>query len=185
MKPGVSHVINISLYILSCIFILRTFQLLMPDKKSLMGWFDIGFAASLFVPGSPHPCWSGGQHQGSWWNHGHVVFLCRFTYLCCIICMAREILFVWRFDQLFSGLTFERKHDYFCCRHTAHTLGFGGPHRNKAWNGLAWLALFLLSTWWCDFRFLVCRSWIKNYGYHEQPLPWNVGVKNWQPSSIH
>ncbi|MBK7011132.1 MAG: hypothetical protein IPH36_22100 [Saprospiraceae bacterium] len=47
LKPGVSHVINLLLYILSCVFILRLVQLLIPDKKPLMGWFDMGFAAAL------------------------------------------------------------------------------------------------------------------------------------------
>ena len=89
MKPGVSHVINISLYILSCIFILRTFQLLMPDKKSLMGWFDIGFAASLLYLVHPIHVEAVANIKGRDEIMAMLFSLCRFTYLCCIICMAR------------------------------------------------------------------------------------------------
>lgn len=47
MKPGLSHFINILLYALSCIFIMRVFQLLLPQRQKLFGLFDFGFLVAL------------------------------------------------------------------------------------------------------------------------------------------
>jgi protein O-mannosyl-transferase len=47
LRPGISHFINILLYIASCIIIMRVLQLLLPQKDKIFGYFDFGFLAGL------------------------------------------------------------------------------------------------------------------------------------------
>ncbi len=48
MRPGLSHVINILLYILSCIVIMRAMQLLLQNKnEKIFAYFDFAFLAAL------------------------------------------------------------------------------------------------------------------------------------------
>jgi protein O-mannosyl-transferase len=48
MKPGISHIINILLYILSCIVIMRSLQLLFQNRnQSILGYFDLSFFVAL------------------------------------------------------------------------------------------------------------------------------------------
>lgn len=48
MKPGFSHIVNILLYILSCIIIMRSLQLLLRGRnEKVLGYFDISFFVAL------------------------------------------------------------------------------------------------------------------------------------------
>ncbi len=47
LNPGFSHIVNILLYLLSCIIIMRAVQLLIPQKEKLWGIFDFGFLVAL------------------------------------------------------------------------------------------------------------------------------------------
>jgi tetratricopeptide (TPR) repeat protein len=142
MNPGVSHVINILLYILSCIFILRAFQLLMPDKKSLMGWLDIGFAASLLY--LVHPI-----HVEAVANiKGRDEIMAMLFSLLSLYLFALHFLYgkgkTYLYAALISyflGLLSKENTITFAAVIPLTLWVFGGPHRNKAWNSLAWLVL--------------------------------------------
>ncbi len=48
LNPGLSHIINIILYIISCITIMRSLQLLFhTQNEKIFGYFDLAFIASL------------------------------------------------------------------------------------------------------------------------------------------
>jgi protein O-mannosyl-transferase len=53
LKPGVSHFINILLYALCCIIIMRCIQIIIPLKNKIFGLFDLGFVAALFYLAHP------------------------------------------------------------------------------------------------------------------------------------
>ncbi|MBK7008836.1 MAG: hypothetical protein IPH36_09500 [Saprospiraceae bacterium] len=126
LKPGVSHVINLLLYILSCVFILRLVQLLIPDKKPLMGWFDMGFAAALLY--LVHPIhverWPISKAEMKSWP-------------CCSPCSRSTFcvaLHVWQGKKLFIRspcylffrLAIQRKHHHLCSCNSTFSLGFRG-----------------------------------------------------------
>ena len=46
-NPGFSHIMNILLYALSCILLMRCFQLLIFKEHKLNGWIDIGFITAM------------------------------------------------------------------------------------------------------------------------------------------
>ena len=47
LKPGVSHMINLLLYALSCILIMRCVQIIIPSKEKIFNFIDLGFATAL------------------------------------------------------------------------------------------------------------------------------------------
>lgn len=47
-NPGFSHIMNILLYALSCILLMRCFQLLIYNENKLKNFFDLGFITALF-----------------------------------------------------------------------------------------------------------------------------------------
>lgn len=52
-NPGFSHIINILLYALSCILLMRCFQLLITKENKLFGKLDIGFLTALLFCANP------------------------------------------------------------------------------------------------------------------------------------
>lgn len=142
LKPGVSHVINILLYILSCVFIFRLFQLLMPDKKPLMGWLDIGFAAALLYLVHPIHVEAVANIKG------------RDEVMAMLFSLLSLYLFVLHYlygknkrylyaalISYFLGLLSKENTITFAAVVPLTLWVFGKDHRSKAWNSLAWLIL--------------------------------------------
>lgn len=164
LKPGVSHVINLLLYILSCVFILRLVQLLIPDKKPLLGWFDMGFAAALLYLVHPIHVEAVANIKG------------RDEIMAMLFSLLSLYLFVLHYmygkgknylyaalATYFLGLLSKENTITFAAVIPLSIWVFGGDHRGKAWNSLGWLMVV-------SFAYLMIRFSISGVPQLDQKI---------------
>ena len=164
LKPGVSHIINLLLYILSCVFILRLVQLLVPDKKPLMGWFDMGFAAALLYLVHPIHVEAVANIKGRDEIMAMLFSLLSLYYFVLHYMYGKGKNYLYAaLATYFLGLLSKENTITFAAVIPLSIWVFGGDHRGKAWNSLGWLILV-------SFAYLMIRFSISGVPQLDQKI---------------
>ena len=164
LKPGVSHIINLLLYIISCVFILRLVQLLVPDKKPLMGWFDMGFAAALLYLVHPIHVEAVANIKGRDEIMAMLFSLLSLYYFVLHYMYGKGKNYLYAaLATYFLGLLSKENTITFAAVIPLSIWVFGGDHRGKAWNSLGWLILV-------SFAYLMIRFSISGVPQLDQKI---------------
>ncbi|MBK8701850.1 MAG: hypothetical protein IPN29_20705 [Saprospiraceae bacterium] len=142
LRPGFSHIINILLYALSCVFIMRVIQLLVPDKKPVFGFLDMGLAVALLF--LVHPI-----HVEAVANiKGRDEVMALLFSVASLLFLIQYYMYgqsqVYKYLGLICyllGLLSKENTITFLAVIPMSIWAFGGQHSGKAWRSLAWLSL--------------------------------------------